>query len=145
MTVFGGRHVTVVLAAVAMAVVAGFALLGFAAQPRAQTAPSPPSCSPGTLVQTRSGPVCGVTADGDTSYLDIPYAAPPSRQAALEVTPAGAAVDDHPPDHPAWPGVPLTRLSRGLAAAGRDKRRLSHFDGSNTGRRSARGEPAGDV
>jgi para-nitrobenzyl esterase len=53
------------------------AWLGFAAQPRAQTAPSPPPCSPGTLVQTMSGPVCGVTANGQTSYLDVPYAAPP--------------------------------------------------------------------
>jgi para-nitrobenzyl esterase len=76
MAVFGGRRVTVVLAVVAVVVVvAGLVGLVFAAQPRAQT--SPPPCSSGTLVQTRSGPVCGVTANGQTSYLDIPYAAPP--------------------------------------------------------------------
>jgi para-nitrobenzyl esterase len=76
MAVFGGRHVTVVLAA-AMAVVAGLAGWVFAPQPRAQTAPSPSPCSAGTLVQTGSGPVCGVTANGQTSYLGIRYAAPP--------------------------------------------------------------------
>jgi para-nitrobenzyl esterase len=37
----------------------------------------PPPCSAGTLVHTGSGPVCGVTAKGQTSYLDIRYAAPP--------------------------------------------------------------------
>jgi para-nitrobenzyl esterase len=69
--------VTLVLAAAAVAVVAGLAVLGFPAQPRAQTAASLPACSPATVVQTGSGPVCGVTAAGQTSYLDIPYAAPP--------------------------------------------------------------------
>ena len=145
MAVFGCRRVTVALAGVAAAVVAGLAVLGFAAQPRAQTAPSPPACSAGTLVQTLSGPVCGVTADGQTSYLDIPYAAPPGRQPALDATPTGAAMDDHIPGHAAGPGLPLSGLPRGLATAGRHKRRLSDFDGSNAGWRSARGEAAGDV
>ncbi len=36
-----------------------------------------PACTPGTLVQTKSGPVCGTTNDDVTSYLGIPYAAPP--------------------------------------------------------------------
>jgi para-nitrobenzyl esterase len=51
---------------------------GAAAAPRA-AAPSagPPACTPGTLVHTKDGPVCGTTAGGQTSYLDIPYAAPP--------------------------------------------------------------------
>lgn len=60
-------RLTVVLAAV-------LAGLGFAAQARAQT---PPSCTSGTLVQTMSGPVCGLTVNGQTVYLDVPYAAPP--------------------------------------------------------------------
>ncbi len=76
MAVSGRGHVAAIAAAV-VAMLAGLCFLaglGFAAQARAQT---PPSCTSGTLVQTRSGPVCGVTANGQTSYLDIPYAAPP--------------------------------------------------------------------
>jgi para-nitrobenzyl esterase len=76
MAVFGGRRVAVIPAAFAVAAVAWLAGWVFPAQPRAQTSSAPP-CSSGTVVQTRSGPVCGVTANGQTSYLDIPYAAPP--------------------------------------------------------------------
>ncbi|MBV8988927.1 MAG: carboxylesterase family protein [Solirubrobacterales bacterium] len=78
MAVFGRRYVAVLAAAVAMAVVAALAGFYFAAQPRAQTAS--PSCTTGTLVQTNSGPVCGMTANGQTYYLGIPYAAPPVGQ-----------------------------------------------------------------
>jgi para-nitrobenzyl esterase len=76
MAIFGRRHV-ILSAAAALALVAGLAVVGFTAQSRAQTAAGPPACSAGTLVQTRSGPVCGVTANGQTDYLDIPFAAPP--------------------------------------------------------------------
>jgi para-nitrobenzyl esterase len=62
------------LHAVTAAVVSLFAGLGLVAQARAQT---PPACTPNTVVQTRSGAVCGLAADGQVSYLDIPYAAPP--------------------------------------------------------------------
>lgn len=65
---------TVLLAGVAVALLAMLAALALAVQARAQT---PASCTSGTLVQTGSGPVCGVTADGQTYYLGIPYAAPP--------------------------------------------------------------------
>jgi para-nitrobenzyl esterase len=55
-------------------VVAALVSLGAAVQmAQAKT----PACSSGTLVQTHSGPVCGVTAKGQTDYLDIRYAAPP--------------------------------------------------------------------
>ena len=37
----------------------------------------PPACSAGTTINTADGPVCGVTANGVTSYLGIRYAAPP--------------------------------------------------------------------
>src|ERR1700742_3765488 len=35
------------------------------------------ACSSGTRVQTDRGPVCGIRAKGQTSYLDIRYAASP--------------------------------------------------------------------
>jgi para-nitrobenzyl esterase len=58
----------------ALAVVAAaFAVCVVAQTAQAKT----PPCSPGTLVHTASGPVCGVTAKGQTAYLDIRYAAPP--------------------------------------------------------------------
>jgi len=41
----------------------------------AQTTTS--ACTPGTLVTIDSGPVCGLTANGVTSYLGVPFAAPP--------------------------------------------------------------------
>jgi para-nitrobenzyl esterase len=50
---------------------------GASAAPRAAASSTPPACTPGTLVRTGDGPVCGTTAAGETSYLDIPYAAPP--------------------------------------------------------------------
>jgi para-nitrobenzyl esterase len=60
----------------ATAVVVG-AGLTVPATVHAPAADAPPACSAGTTVPTRSGPVCGVTAAGQTDYLDIPYAAPP--------------------------------------------------------------------
>ncbi len=35
------------------------------------------ACAASTTVQTKDGPVCGLTANSITSYLDIPFAAPP--------------------------------------------------------------------
>ncbi|MGH3165629.1 MAG: carboxylesterase family protein, partial [Trebonia sp.] len=79
----------VVLAAIVLAVVSLLAGAGLATQSRAQpislasastssrSDSAPPACSAGTTVQTATGPVCGTTANGQTSYLDIPYAAPP--------------------------------------------------------------------
>ncbi|HEY1640593.1 MAG TPA: carboxylesterase family protein [Streptosporangiaceae bacterium] len=65
--------VTAVTAGLVVALTSGAtALPGTAA-----TSAAPPACTPGTRVPTRDGPVCGTTARGQTSYLDIPYAAPP--------------------------------------------------------------------
>ncbi|HWC79293.1 MAG TPA: carboxylesterase family protein [Pseudonocardiaceae bacterium] len=66
-------YATVFATVIAVAVVLVVPSLGF----RAQASAAPPACSPGTVVQSDRGPVCGVTAGGQTSYLDIPYAAPP--------------------------------------------------------------------
>ena len=77
MTVFGRARVAVLRGTIGAAVVATLAALGLAVEARAQT---PVSCTSGTLVQTGSGPVCGVSADGQTYYLGIPYAAPPVGQ-----------------------------------------------------------------
>jgi para-nitrobenzyl esterase len=36
-----------------------------------------PTCAAGTVVQTSTGPVCGIVINGVTEWLGIPYAAPP--------------------------------------------------------------------
>jgi para-nitrobenzyl esterase len=68
--------------AAAAALIAGLTVAsvgGASAAPQAATvaAQAPPSCTADTTVQTKDGPVCGRTASSITSYLDIPYAAPP--------------------------------------------------------------------
>lgn len=60
------------VAAVTAATAAAWAAPGTAAPTAAA-----PSCTVGTLVQTKDGPVCGLVANGVTSYLGIRYAAPP--------------------------------------------------------------------
>jgi para-nitrobenzyl esterase len=78
------RLLRAVLFAAVSSVAVGLAVAlttGASAAPRAATSSAaPPACTPGTLVHTEDGPVCGTTADGETSYLDIPYAAPPVGQ-----------------------------------------------------------------
>jgi para-nitrobenzyl esterase len=68
------RAVTFIAAAAAL--VAGITVTAVGGTSAAAHAASP-SCTAGTTVQTKDGPVCGLTADTITSYLDIPYAAPP--------------------------------------------------------------------
>jgi para-nitrobenzyl esterase len=67
---------TVTFIAAAAALVAGIAVaaVGGASAPAHAASPS---CTAATTVQTKDGPVCGLTASNITSYLDIPYAAPP--------------------------------------------------------------------
>jgi para-nitrobenzyl esterase len=44
---------------------------------RTAEAQAAPACSDGTLVNTGSGPICGLITDGVTAYLGVPFAAPP--------------------------------------------------------------------
>lgn len=60
----------------ALAVVATGLASGWAS-PASAASPSPPPCTPGTLVNTADGPVCGAVANGVTSYMGVRYAAPP--------------------------------------------------------------------
>jgi para-nitrobenzyl esterase len=53
------------------------AIVGVAVAAPAAGAQPGPACTAGTLVNTQNGPVCGLVANGVTSYLGIPYAAPP--------------------------------------------------------------------
>jgi para-nitrobenzyl esterase len=62
--------------AAAAALVAGLTVAAVGGTSATAHAASP-SCTAATTVQTKDGPVCGLTADNITSYLDIPYAAPP--------------------------------------------------------------------
>ncbi|MGH3242584.1 MAG: carboxylesterase/lipase family protein [Spirillospora sp.] len=67
----------------------------------AAPAAAPPPCSDGTLVQTDSGPVCGLDGDGVRNWLGVPYAAPP----------VGALRWEAPAPHPGWTStLPATEL-----------------------------------
>lgn len=69
-----------------------------AAPSRNQSLPS--SCTTGTLLHTKKGPICGTTKDGVTTYNGIPYAAPPVKN--LRWKP--------PQQHRAWKKtIPATR------------------------------------
>jgi para-nitrobenzyl esterase len=67
---------TVAFIAAAAALVTGLTVAAVGGTSATAHAASP-SCTAATTVQTKDGPVCGLTADSITSYLDIPYAAPP--------------------------------------------------------------------
>jgi hypothetical protein len=101
------------------------------------------ACSPDTLVQTVSGPVCGVTANGQTDYLDSPYAAPPvgklrwkppPLQPMRAEHPTGDRVEDVSPFSRRlkqlareldWPAIAVSQLDRGIAQRPGDRRRRS--------------------
>ena len=69
------RRVAAPLAAAIMVLALGTAADVHAATSRAASASDAPACSPETTVQTAKGAVCGLTADGVTSYFSVPYAA----------------------------------------------------------------------
>lgn len=72
---FTSRRVTAAVAAGSLALALTVAGSAYAASENDSSATD---CSAGTTVTTAKGSVCGVTADGVTSYKAIPYAAPPT-------------------------------------------------------------------
>jgi hypothetical protein len=101
------------------------------------------ACSPDTLVQTVSGPVCGVTANGQTDYLDSPYAAPPVGKLRWKPPPLQPMRAEHPTGDRVedvsafsrrlkqlareldWPAIAVSQLDRGIAQRPGDRRRRS--------------------
>src|SRR3954471_4592073 len=65
------------VATVTALAVAGFTVAAVS-PPRAVAAQAAaPACTADTLVNTDKGPVCGMVNSGVTSYLGVPFAAPP--------------------------------------------------------------------
>ena len=140
----------VTLVAAAAALVAGLTVAGTggaSAAPHAGAvaAQAPPSCTSGTTVQTKDGPVCGQTASSITSYLRHPLRRTAGRRTPLAAAPAARAVVDRPAGHHGGPGVPEPGLSPGLAASRGHQRGLPLPQGRSSGRRQARRQPAGHV
>jgi para-nitrobenzyl esterase len=70
------RRRLIALWAAGLAAAIGMAVATALPSARATTAEAP-SCAAGTTVETATGPVCGIVANGATEWLGIPYAAPP--------------------------------------------------------------------
>src|SRR5260370_35151229 len=66
-----------VMLVTAVLVVASGVAANAAAHTSKSAAAAAVPCAAGTLVQTTTGPVCGIVANGDSEWLGIPYAAPP--------------------------------------------------------------------
>src|SRR5215831_7420660 len=101
----------------AASITVAFACLSVAmvSRTRAAAQTTTSACTPGTLVTIDSGPVCGLTANGVTSYLGVPFAAPPVGarrwQAPAPVSPWTAtlqatAAGPNCPQPPYPPGAP---------------------------------------
>lgn len=74
---FGGAKSIAGVATVTALAVVGFSLAAVS-RPRAVAAQAAaPACAVDTLVNTVNGPVCGIVNNGVTSYLGVPFAAPP--------------------------------------------------------------------
>jgi para-nitrobenzyl esterase len=72
---FTARPVTAFVSAGSLAL--ALALTGSAYAATQTDSSASPACSAGTTVHTTKGSVCGLTADGVTSYKSVPYAAAP--------------------------------------------------------------------
>jgi para-nitrobenzyl esterase len=66
----------VMLVTASLVVASGLAANAAAITSKRSAAPAA-SCAAGTVVQTTTGPVCGIVVNGDSEWLGIPYAAPP--------------------------------------------------------------------
>src|SRR5919201_3366994 len=77
MRLIGARSRAVVLLACGAILALGAVLVALSLAKSAGADPATVTCSPGTDVQTNSGPVCGLVTGGVQEWLGIPYAAPP--------------------------------------------------------------------
>jgi para-nitrobenzyl esterase len=75
-TRLGGVTFFARVAAIA-ALIAAASTSGAALRASAGTLQAAPACSDGTLVNTENGPICGLVTNDVTTYLGVPFAAPP--------------------------------------------------------------------
>src|ERR1700681_2152374 len=74
---FGGTKLIAGVATVTAFAVVGFSVAAVSRTRAVAAQAVAPACTADTLVNTEKGPVCGIVNNGVTSYLGVPFAAPP--------------------------------------------------------------------